>query len=272
MAPLEWRWVILCVRVSGKCVFSEMWQDLDGLGGAGVNSGAHQLDQFGTTGKNIFNKPNLSVSMYVATWQKSRFSLSERTRSLSLSLFLLFHCVHPVNKTKFSFPRENLRDSFNSGSPLVASNCLIKSYKTFEIFWTCTFHLSTKMQLLVALKRETEQRRLSDRARDLLEFGNLAETILYPLAIDIVQYSRKKETFPCIRRFDIFFVYIRASWNKISWWITRLRKTSYRVLYLHALGRSQSRWKYDSTVIATASLMLLTITDRSIKIGDEMVS
>ncbi|XP_031772385.1 cytohesin-1 isoform X3 [Bombus vosnesenskii] len=26
-----------------------MWQDLDGLGGAGVNSGAHQLDQFGTT-------------------------------------------------------------------------------------------------------------------------------------------------------------------------------------------------------------------------------
>lgn len=42
------------------------------------------------------------------------------------------------------------------------------------------------------------------------------------------------------------------------------------MLYLHALGRSQSRWKYDSTVIATASLMLLTITDRSIKIGDEM--
>lgn len=67
------------------------------------------------------------------------------------------------------------------------------------------------MQLLVALKRETEQRRLSDRARDLLEFGNLAETILYPLAIDIVRYVRKKETFPCIRRFDIFFVYIRAS-------------------------------------------------------------
>ncbi|XP_026673276.1 uncharacterized protein LOC113464892 isoform X2 [Ceratina calcarata] len=26
-----------------------MWQDLDGLGGAGVNSGAHQVDQFGTT-------------------------------------------------------------------------------------------------------------------------------------------------------------------------------------------------------------------------------
>ncbi|XP_026299496.1 cytohesin-1 isoform X3 [Apis mellifera] len=26
-----------------------MWQDLDGLGGAGVNSGAHQLDQFSTT-------------------------------------------------------------------------------------------------------------------------------------------------------------------------------------------------------------------------------
>ncbi|OAD58408.1 hypothetical protein WN48_10907 [Eufriesea mexicana] len=41
--------MILCVRVSEKCVFSEMWQDLHGVGGAGVNSGAHQLDQFGTT-------------------------------------------------------------------------------------------------------------------------------------------------------------------------------------------------------------------------------
>lgn len=27
-----------------------MWQDLDGLGGPGVNSGAH-VDQFGSTGK-----------------------------------------------------------------------------------------------------------------------------------------------------------------------------------------------------------------------------
>ncbi|RLU17784.1 hypothetical protein DMN91_010021 [Ooceraea biroi] len=26
-----------------------MWQDLGGLGGVGVNSGAHQVDQFGTT-------------------------------------------------------------------------------------------------------------------------------------------------------------------------------------------------------------------------------
>ncbi|EFN60958.1 hypothetical protein EAG_06411 [Camponotus floridanus] len=26
-----------------------MWQDLGGLGGVGVNPGAHQVDQFGTT-------------------------------------------------------------------------------------------------------------------------------------------------------------------------------------------------------------------------------
>jgi len=44
-------WVILCARWSGKCYFSEMWQDLGGLGGVGVNSVAHQIDQFATTGK-----------------------------------------------------------------------------------------------------------------------------------------------------------------------------------------------------------------------------
>lgn len=41
----------LCARESGKCYFSEMWQDLGGLGGVGVNPGAHQVDQFGTTGE-----------------------------------------------------------------------------------------------------------------------------------------------------------------------------------------------------------------------------
>lgn len=86
MAPLEWRWVILCVRASGKCVFSEMWQDLDGLGGAGVNSGAHQLDQFGTTGKKPFNKLSTIVCTSAVTWQKSRFSLSERTRSFPFTI------------------------------------------------------------------------------------------------------------------------------------------------------------------------------------------
>ncbi|EZA56499.1 hypothetical protein X777_03120 [Ooceraea biroi] len=35
-----------------------MWQDLGGLGGVGVNSGAHQVDQFGTTGKGfVVSKP-----------------------------------------------------------------------------------------------------------------------------------------------------------------------------------------------------------------------
>lgn len=38
-------------RESEKCYLSEMWQDLGGLGSVGVNSGAHQVDQFGTTGK-----------------------------------------------------------------------------------------------------------------------------------------------------------------------------------------------------------------------------
>lgn len=74
------------LRVSGKCEFSEMWQDLDGLGGAGVNSGAHQVDQFNTTGKNIYNNCNVSSHRNAATWQKSRFSLSERTRSFSFSI------------------------------------------------------------------------------------------------------------------------------------------------------------------------------------------
>ncbi|XP_011173194.1 cytohesin-1 isoform X3 [Solenopsis invicta] len=41
--------MILCARESEKCYFSEMWQDLGGLGSVGVNSGAHQVDQFGTT-------------------------------------------------------------------------------------------------------------------------------------------------------------------------------------------------------------------------------
>lgn len=39
-----------------KCDFPEMWQDLDGLGGSGVNSGVHQVDQFGTTGEETNEK------------------------------------------------------------------------------------------------------------------------------------------------------------------------------------------------------------------------
>lgn len=33
-----------------------MWQDLDGLGGSGVNPGAHQVDQFSATGNLLINK------------------------------------------------------------------------------------------------------------------------------------------------------------------------------------------------------------------------
>lgn len=42
--------MILCAREPGKCYYSEMWQDLGGLGGVGVNSGAHQVE-FGTAGE-----------------------------------------------------------------------------------------------------------------------------------------------------------------------------------------------------------------------------
>lgn len=48
--------MILCARESEKCHFSEMWQDLGGLGSVGVNSGGHQVDQFGTTGKGFIGK------------------------------------------------------------------------------------------------------------------------------------------------------------------------------------------------------------------------
>ncbi|KAL6261387.1 hypothetical protein P5V15_006482 [Pogonomyrmex californicus] len=46
----------VCACESGKCYFSEMWQDLGGLGSVGVNSGVHQADQFGTTGKGFVDK------------------------------------------------------------------------------------------------------------------------------------------------------------------------------------------------------------------------
>lgn len=81
MEPLEWRWATLCARESGKCYFSEMWQDLGSLGGVGVNSGAHQVDQFGTTGKRsvrikfgirsirqVWGKPSASES-FATAWR-----------------------------------------------------------------------------------------------------------------------------------------------------------------------------------------------------------
>jgi len=79
--------VILCARESEKCHFSEMWQDLDGLGSVGVNSGAHQIDQFGTTGKGSFidkfrvwsEKANICMHVVHRVFLRDK----ERTRSRS---------------------------------------------------------------------------------------------------------------------------------------------------------------------------------------------
>lgn len=82
-----------------------MWQDLGGLGSVGVNSGGHQADQFGTTGKGFTDKfrvrsvrrvwsesfdGSMYVCMHICTYVHRVFL---RARSLSRALFLLLLTV-----------------------------------------------------------------------------------------------------------------------------------------------------------------------------------
>lgn len=68
-----------------------MWQDLGGLGGVGVNPGAHQVDQFGTTGEFFSRRDKISerdarygVRQATVASLSLRLSLSPRARALAL--------------------------------------------------------------------------------------------------------------------------------------------------------------------------------------------
>lgn len=119
-----------------------MWQDLDGLGGAGVNSGAHQVDQFGATGKETGDYSLIHLSR--CTQQPGETWVLP---VIAHALFLLFYHTHVVNKTKSPFSRRRIGQSIEHPFPLrFVPTSTLDDARTIQPFDP---HLSTRKRCIL---------------------------------------------------------------------------------------------------------------------------